>query len=203
MKNYEFEALKNQKRANKILSDLRLVEFWEERGCRANVIGSLAMGLLVKHPDIDIHVYSRNLTEEKSFAMVSELAKNPRVKEIRCINGLHTDERCIAWHLSYEDDESGLWQIDIIHIEEGTRFDGYFEEMARRINAGLTPEERDTILRLKYEMPDDEEIHGVEYYQAVMEYGVSTLDGMREWVRIHRNPEGIYWMPGEKMIGER
>lgn len=91
MNEYEQLARQNQKRAKEILQELNMIEFWENHGCKANVIGSLAMGLLVKHLDIDLHVYSSDITEEKSFAIVSQLAKNPRVKEIRCINGLFTD----------------------------------------------------------------------------------------------------------------
>lgn len=196
MEKYELLAERNQERAWSVLRKLNLVGFWERWGCRVSLIGSLKMGLLVKHLDIDIHVYSSNLTEERSFAIVSQLAKNPGIKEIRCINGLFTEEHCIAWHLTYEDERKVLWQIDIIHIEEGTEYDGFFEKMAERINERLTPAQRDTILRLKYETPEGEEIHGVEYYQAVMEYGVNNLEGLRQWVKQHRTADGIYWMPG-------
>lgn len=171
------------------------MDFWLKNGCRVNLIGSLAMKLLVKHLDIDLHVYSSGITEESSFAIVSQIAKDPRVKDIKCINGLHTDEHCIAWHISYEDTDSRIWQIDIIHIESGTRYDGYFEEMADRINRRLSDAQRDTIMRLKYETPDGEEIHGVEYYQAVMEADVLTLRELRAWITANRNPDGIYWMP--------
>lgn len=187
-------ALQNRQRAKEVIRELDLINFWESHGCRANLIGSLAMNLLVKHLDIDIHIYSSGITEESSFAIVAELAKNPRIKEIRCINGLFTDEHCIAWHAIYEDKTGENWQIDMIHIEAGTQYDGYFEHMAERINEKLTAEQRDTILRLKYETPENEEIHGVEYYQAVMEDGVNTLEEMREWVKKHRNHNGIYWI---------
>ncbi|MDE6513906.1 MAG: phosphoglycerate mutase family protein [Muribaculaceae bacterium] len=195
MKEYEVLALENQRRASEVIEELDLLEFWRGNGCRANLIGSLAMGLLVKHLDIDIHVYSSGVTEESSFGIVSKLAKNPRVREIRCINGLHTEERCIAWHLTYADTDDRLWQIDIIHIEAGTQYDGYFELMTDRIKTVMTEEQRDAILRLKYETPDGEEIHGVEYYQAVIEDGVRDLDGLRSWVASHRQQEGSYWMP--------
>lgn len=195
MKEYELLARQNQLRAKEILKKLDLLNFWESHGCRANLIGSVAMNLLVKHLDIDVHVYSSDITENSSFAIVADLAKNPRIKEIRCINGLFADEHCIAWHAIYEDEIGDRWQIDMIHIESGTQYDGFFERMADRIRERLTDEQRDAILRLKYETPDDEPIHGVEYYQAVMEYGVRTLDGMRTWVRSHRDPAGLYWMP--------
>ena len=195
MKEYEVIALKNQQRALEIIDEFDLIGFWEKHGCRVNLIGSLAMGLLAKHLDIDLHVYSQELTEEKSFAIVAELVKNPKIKEIRCINGLHTDENCIAWHLTYEDTDFRRWQIDIIHIEAGTTYDGFFERMAERIVRRLTDEQRETILRLKFETPEDEEIHGVEYYQAVIEDGVCDMPGLRAWIAKRRVPGGSYWMP--------
>lgn len=195
MKEYELLALQNQQRAYGILEELKLTELWENGGCKVHLVGSLAMGLLVKHLDIDLHVYSSGMTEESSFAMVAQLAKHPSIGEIRCVNGLHTDEHCISWHIQYQDTDGRLWQIDIIHIEAGTRYDGYFETMAQRINAILTTEQRDTILRLKYETPDSEEIHGVEYYQAVIEGNVRTLEELRDWVAAARKSPGEYWMP--------
>lgn len=195
MNEYLSLAGKNQLRAHEILSESKIIELWQTNGCKVNLIGSLAMKLLVKHLDIDLHVYSSGITEESSFAIASQMAKDKRVKEIKCINGLHTDEHCIAWHLRYEDTDGRVWQIDIIHIESGTKYDGYFEEMAQRINKRLSDEQRDTILRLKYETPEGEEIHGVEYYQAVMEADVKSLSELRTWIASHRNAGGSYWMP--------
>lgn len=195
MEQYYTLAQRNQQRAFEILSESKVIDLWQSNGCRVNLIGSLAMNLLVKHLDIDLHVYSSGITEESSFAIVSQIAKDARIKEIKCINGLHTDEHCIAWHISYEDVDSRIWQIDIIHIESGTQYDGYFEKMAERINERLTDEERDTIMRLKYETPEGEVIHGVEYYQAVMEADVKTLPELRAWVADNRKTGGSYWMP--------
>ena len=195
MKEYKLLARQNQKRAFEILSELQIIELWESYGCKVNLIGSLAMKLLVKHLDIDLHVYSSGITEECSFEIAAQIAKNRRVKELKCINGLHTDEYCIAWHIFYEDVDGRIWQIDIIHIESGTRYDGYFEKMAQRINEILDDEKRDRIMRLKYETPENEEIHGVEYYQAVIEDNVTSLEDLREWVKVHRNLNGVYWIP--------
>lgn len=195
MKEYLSLALKNQQRAFEILTESNIIDLWQNNGCKVNLIGSLAMRLLVKHLDIDLHVYSEEITEESSFAIVSQIAKNERVKEIKCINGLHTDEHCIAWHISYEDTDSRIWQIDIIHIVSGTLYDGYFEKMAERINERLSDEQRDTIMRLKYETPEGEVIHGVEYYRAVMEANITTLPELRAWVSENREQGGSYWMP--------
>ena len=42
----------------------------------------------------------------------------------------------------------------MIQIAKASRYDCYFEEVARRISAALTSETREAILRLKWETPD-------------------------------------------------
>ena len=49
-------------RAHAVLKKSGIPEIWEKNGCRVNLIGSLRMGLLAKHKDIDLHVYSGNIT---------------------------------------------------------------------------------------------------------------------------------------------
>lgn len=187
-------ASSRQERGRKVLKVSGIAELWEQNGCRVNLIGSLRMGLLASHRDIDLHVYSKGITEESSFAIAAQLAKCPEVKEIKCINGLHTDEHCIAWHISYEY-EGEIWKFDIIHIEEGSRYDGYFEKMAERIEEVLTPLKKETILRLKFETPVDKDYHGVEYYEAVIADGISSMEDFEIWVKDHRKKPTYYWIP--------
>lgn len=187
-------ALANQQKATIVLQQSGIADVWKNAGCRVNLIGSLRMGLLAAHRDIDLHVYSSDITEQSSFAIASLMAKNEHVTEIRCINGLHTDEHCVAWQVSYKYDGE-IWQFDIIHIEEGTQYDGFFERMAERIMEIITPEQRDTILRLKFDTPAGCEIHGVEYYEAVIADGISTFDELTKWVAKHRKKAPYYWIP--------
>ncbi len=193
--NYPEESGKAAARAWEVLEASGVKRIWEEAGAEVRLVGSLRMGLIAKHRDIDLHVYSSEVTEEKSFVIASQISKNPNVVEIKCINGLHTDEHCISWHLKYRMSEEEIWQIDIIHIEKGSQYDGYFEEMAERIVARLTPEVKETILSLKYNTPEDEEIHGVEYYEAVIADGVKDLPELREWLGKRRAKPFYYWMP--------
>ena len=184
----------NQERAKRVLMNSDIANVWEQNGCRVNLIGSLRMGLLASHIDIDLHVYSKGITEESSFAIAAQIAKLPDVIEIKCINGLHTDEHCIAWHIfyKYEDD---IWQIDVIHIEEGTKYDGFFEQMADRISEVMTTDQKETILRLKIETLSDKDYHGVEYYEAVIADGISNMVELEEWVIEHRKKPMYYWIP--------
>ncbi len=193
--NYSVLSEKAAKRAFEVLEASGVKSIWEHAGAEVRLVGSLRMGLIAKHRDIDLHVYSSGITEENSFAIAAQMSKNPDIVEIKCLNGLHTDEHCIAWHLKYKMDDDEIWQIDIIHIEQGTRYDGYFEEMADRIVAKLTPEIRETILSMKYNTPDNEEIHGVEYYEAVIADNVTNLQELREWLKTRRTKPFYYWMP--------
>lgn len=192
---YIAESEKASRRAAEVLEKSGVERIWRDAGARVSRVGSLRMGLLARHRDIDLHVYSRNITEDSSFAVAARMAADPAVVEIRCINGLHTDEHCIAWHLSYSMDQDEIWQIDIIHIEAGTEYDGYFEKMADRIRTIMTPEQRELILKLKFDTPDSEDIHGVEYYEAVLADGITTLDGLRQWLTVRRSKGFYYWMP--------
>ena len=174
MKDYLTLAKENQAKAWSIIRDAQIIEVWRGAGAEINLVGSLKLGLLMKHRDIDFHVYSQDLTLEKSFAAVMQIAACPRIRKMEYTNLLDTSEACIEWHLWYEDDEALLWQIDMIHMPKGSAYDGYFERVAERIAAVLTEVTRDAILRLKYETPDTEKIMGIEYYQAVIDGGVRT-----------------------------
>ncbi|RGV06800.1 phosphoglycerate mutase family protein [Bacteroides xylanisolvens] len=188
-------AKRNQQKAWEIIEDTRIVRIWEGIGAKVNLVGSLRTGLLMKHRDIDFHIYTSPLDLSASFRVMAELAENTSVKKIEYTNLLHTAEACIEWHAWYQDMEGELWQMDMIHIQEGSRYDGYFERVAERISAVLTDEMRLAILKLKYETPDTEKIMGVEYYQAVIQDGVRSYPEFEEWRRLHPAVGVVEWMP--------
>lgn len=188
-------AKRNQQKAWEIIEDTRIVRIWEGVGAKVNLVGSLRTGLLMKHRDIDFHIYTSPLDLSASFRAMAELAENTSVKKIEYTNLLHTAEACIEWHAWYQDMEGELWQMDMIHIQEGSRYDGYFERVAERISAVLTDEMRLAILKLKYETPDTEKIMGVEYYQAVIQDGVRSYPEFEEWRRLHPAVGVVEWVP--------
>ena len=188
-------AKRNQQKAWEIIEDTRIVRIWEGIGAKVNLVGSLRTGLLMKHRDIDFHIYTSPLDLSASFRAMAELAENTSVKKIEYTNLLHTAEACIEWHAWYQDMEGELWQMDMIHIQEGSRYDGYFERVAERISAVLTDEMRLAILKLKYETPDTEKIMGVEYYQAVIQDGVRSYPEFEEWRRLQPAVGVVEWVP--------
>ena len=188
-------ARRNRLRAEEVIRDSRLAEIWRSVGAEVRQVGSLRSGLLMKHRDIDFHIYSSPLRLEESFAAMAQLAADPAVGRIECRNLLATDEACVEWHATYRDRDGDEWQLDMIHIVRGSRYDGYFERVADRIAAALTPVTRRAILQLKYDTPDDVKIAGIEYYVAVLRDGVRTYDAFAEWRRTHPLTGIVEWMP--------
>ena len=132
---------------------------------------------------------------ESAGAEINLVGSLSTVKRIEYGNLLATEERCLEWHAWYEDQEGELWQLDMIHIEKGSRYDGYFEEVARRISAALTDETREAILRLKWETPDTEKIAGIEYYMAVLRDGIRSYPDFVRWREAHPLTGVAEWMP--------
>lgn len=188
-------ATKNHKRALEIIKETRLIEIWQDAGAEVNIVGSVKTGLLVTHLDIDLHVYSPRLDVASSFTAMSKLAACNRIKKIEYTNLTHTDEACIEWHAWYEDIDRQLWQLDIIHIEKGSFFDGHAEKLAERLILSLTEETRNIILKLKYETPENKKITSVEYYKAVIEDGIKTYHDFMEWRKINSSKALMLWLP--------
>lgn len=195
METYLEAALRDQEQAREVIGRTGLVEIWRSVGAEPRLVGSLATGLLVRHRDIDFHIYSSPLRVEDSFAAMGKLAAVPGIRRIEYVNLLDTGEACLEWHAWYEADDGEPWQIDMIHLVKGSKYDGYFERVAERISAVLTPETRSAILRLKYEAPAGEKIMGVEYYRAVLEGGVRDWDGFARWRADHPVTGVLEWMP--------
>lgn len=188
-------AARNQHRAWEVIHQSGIINIWESIGAEVHLVGSLSTGLLMKHKDIDFHIYSSPISISDDFKAMAKLAESSSIKKIEYTNLLNTEEACIEWHAWYEDTEKELWQIDMIHILKGSRYDGYFEKVAERISSVLTDETKQTILRLKYETPETEKIMGIEYYQAVFEAGVRNYTEFQEWRKQHPVTGVIEWIP--------
>ncbi len=189
-------AAANQRRAHEILRELGLREAWQEVGARVEVVGSLRTGLLMKHLDIDLHVYSpAPLRVADSFAAAARIAERPGIRRMEYGNLLNAEDCCLEWHAQYEDRDGRRWQIDMIHMAEDSPWAGYFERVADRIAAVLTPETHEAILRLKYETPDGEHIPGIAYYRAVLEGGVRSYAEFSAWLQEHPVDGIVAWMP--------
>lgn len=184
-----------QRRAWAVVQDTRVQEIWQALGAEINLVGSLRTGLLIRHRDIDFHIYTDPLLLSDSFRAVAMLAENRGIREITYRNLLDTPEMCLEWHASYDDPHGDTWQIDMIHISRASPYAGWFEDVAARIQAALNDELREAILTIKYAVPDDRKVPGVKIYMAVMRDDVRSYDEFVEWEK--RHPEGgiLLWAP--------
>ena len=192
--NIELIAKNNFEKALQIIEKSSIRQTWESIGATVNQVGSMAMGLLMKHRDIDFHIYTDKLDISESLEVIRKICANPAVTRMEYRDLSDTDEACLEFHIWFMlDDEE--WQIDMIQILKGSQFDGYFERVARRIKEVLTPELRRTILELKYQTPDDEHIMGIEHYQAVIADGIRSYPEFIQWRKTHPANGIITWCP--------
>ena len=192
--NIEKIACQNQAKAQLVIEQSCIRQAWEAIGATVNQVGSLAMGLLMKHRDIDFHIYTEKLDIAESFKVIQKICLNPAVKRMEYRNLADTAEACLEWHIWYLFGGEE-WQIDMIQILKGSQFDGYFEHVAQRIKSVITPEQRQTILELKYLTPDNEHIMGIEYYQAVIADGVRSYPEFIRWRKNHPANGIVTWCP--------
>lgn len=191
--NYILQSEMQLQKAQKIIQSLNIVRVWENIGATVNQVGSVKLGLLAKHRDIDFHIYTDELNLKNSFAVISEFCTNPQIKKCEFINLAETQENCFEWHLFYEDEQRELWQIDMIQIKRDSQYDGYFENVAAQILQQMTSSQKEIILKLKYETPNDVKISGIEYYKAVIQDGVKTYEDLLEWRKKHPSIGIIEW----------
>lgn len=180
-------------KAKEIIEYLQVDELWGKNGATVNQVGSVKLGLLAKHRDIDFHIYTDELNVKKSFCVMAELCAHPQIKKCEFTNLADTEENCFEWHLFYEDEQRELWQIDMIQIKRGSQYDGYFENVAAQILQQMTSSQKEIILKLKYETPNEVKISGIEYYKAVIQDGAKTYEDLLEWRKKHPLNGIIEW----------
>lgn len=188
-------AEQNQQTAWKILEDTRTIQAWENIGATVNIVGSLKSGLLMKNRDIDLHIYTDRLDVSESFSVMQQLAERLSLKEAQYKNLIDTEEECIEWHALYEDKDMNLWKFDMIHILKDSKYDGTVERVTDAIIKQLTHEIRETILQIKYDVPNDIMIPGIEIYHAVFTGNVRNYDELEQWRRTNPLTNSLDWLP--------
>ncbi|MBI9077005.1 MAG: phosphoglycerate mutase family protein [Desulfatibacillum sp.] len=184
-----------EKQAWKVVEETNLLDIWQSVGATINAVGSLKMGLLMNHRDIDFHIYTDPFILSESFSAIARLAENPRIRTINYANLLDAEDKCIEWHAFYEVREGELWQIDMIHILSDSPYAGHFEKVAERISQVLTPKTRQAVLCIKDAMPKDKKVMGIEIYQAVIRDGVRDITSFWQWKEKNSSGGIITWMP--------
>lgn len=184
-----------QDRAFDVIDETNIIRIWSSVGARINLVGSVKMGLLIKKLDIDFHIYTDPFSLSDSFLAMSRLAANRRIRSFTYTNLLEHEDRCIEWHASYEDPRGDIWRLDMIHIMNESPYAGYFENVAERICAVLTPETREAILTIKNSVPLEKHVMGIEIYRAVIEGGIRDPDSFWKCKDEHPHEGIVTWCP--------
>ncbi len=187
-------AEQNKKTACQIIEGFRIIQLWESIGAKVNIVGSLQTGLLI-HKDIDMHIYSDKLSIFDSFSVMAKLAEQLPLIDIQYKNLIDTEEECLEWHARYEDKNKDIWKFDMIHIRKGSKYDSVVEKTTKAIADNLTPEIRKTILQIKYDMPKDQLIPGIEVYHAVFTGNVKSYQELLLWRKKNHSVNLMDWMP--------
>ena len=195
MEDYRKMAEANQRRGREIIAETQLVESWEAIGAQANLIGSLSTGLMMKKLDIDMHVYTDTLSIKESFRAAARIASHPGIVRMEYTNLIDTEEECIEWHAIYEDEDMNTWKFDMIHIRKGSKYDGVVEKVTAAITNQLTPEIKNTILQIKFDVPDGVQIPGIEIYHAVFVGGIRSYEELEQWRKNNLLTNRLDWLP--------
>ena len=78
---------------------------------------------------------------------------------------------------------------------KGSKYDGVVENVTAAIAKLLTPGLRETILRIKYEVPDGVMIPGIEIYHAVFTGDVRSYEELERWRQEHPLTNSLDWLP--------
>lgn len=183
-----------QKTAREIIDSSGLIQLWEDIGSEVYIVGSVKTGLLI-HKDIDIHVYTSKVSIEDSFRLMATLAQRLNLSDIQYKNLIDTEEECIEWHAIFKDKNKDTWKLDLIHIRKDSKFDGVVERVTKAIAEKLTPELRKTILQIKYNMPKNTPIPGIEVYHAVFTGNVKTYEEFLRWRETNPLRNSLDWIP--------
>ena len=188
-------ALHNQQTAWKILEHTGIIPAWEHIGAAVHLVGSLKSGLLAKSRDIDLHIYTDTLDIAASFSVMQGLVERLSLKEVHYKNLIQTEEECIEWHAIYEEEDMNTWKFDMIHIRKGSKYDGVVEKVTAAITNRLTPEIKQTIIQIKFDVPDSVRIPGIEIYHAVFVGGVRSYEELEQWRKTNPLTNSLDWLP--------
>lgn len=194
MENILEQAQLNTREAFAMLRRTRAVAAWELQGAEVKVVGSLACGLYYDSRDIDLHVYTGPADIETGFKAMAFIARQKGVKRITYANLLDAPDACCEWHVACEDETGREWTLDIIHIDQSSRYAGYFEKQAELIRQMLTDETKTAVLNIKKSLSGRKEhICGIWIYVAVLRDGVRTPEEFVPWYAGQDKNQIIEW----------
>lgn len=194
-----------QNEAKEILRELQLIEELNKVG-KTELVGSAALGLMTWR-DIDIEV-SGDVDLSGYLEVVSKLIENPRIIDLTLQDTREStnEEMADGWYIGarYALVEADKWDLIKKHKQEAWKIDIWIIsgdhpklgiENTKKIAGKLTEENRLQILVIKDKLATHpwyrKKIYSMDLYQAILDDGVTDLDGFVKWVKQNKDLELI------------
>jgi len=184
------QARELDKEAKSVLKDTNLIKLLSKHG-KVEIVGSLALGLLVwRDIDIDV-VMDKSFDTDKYFQTVMKLFRHKNIKDLRLIDNRTSFEsnrpKSMYIGVFYQKHGSEKWKIDIrfVHIK-----DAYALDYLNEIRSKLDEKNRLNILKIKeavYTHPlYGKEFSSVDIYSAVLDKGITTKKEFFRYIQLSK-----------------
>jgi hypothetical protein len=176
-----------QRQAHEVLGILNLLHFLSKYG-RPKIVGSVALGLMTWR-DIDIDLEITGEIRDEDFWQTAQylLARN-EITQVTLVDNRQMKEknRVPSMYIGgkYQVDEGAIWKLDIRFVSEQHAI---AQKYIDHVSSKLTEERRRAILSIKHVVAQDPryrtEISSVDIYEAVLDKGITDLEGFKEQLR--------------------
>lgn len=182
-------------RGERLLSTLSVLDEWSAIGS-VTLEGAMALNLVV-NLDADIEVVVREPDLGRAVTTWLRLRAHPQVLRGSVIERPEAPFGGTYFLLVADDENGHRWSIETWVFPEG-RQEPRGADLVALLRPQLTDETRSTILRLKESLVADRDlprIPSVRIYEAVLDYGIDSVDGLVHWVANHPQSDDSPWMP--------
>lgn len=185
-------AAQKKEQAYAILEELQLLEKWRSIG-DCYVVGATAYNLIVT-PDIDIETFCDNPEPSKIMSTLASLVCHPNVIELKYHDYTQQDFQGHYFKLIYLKKEIE-WTIDM-WLFSNERQGALSRDLVPYMTTYLTVQNREAILAIKEALILRQlDFSSIFIYQAVMEFGVQTIDEFLKWTETHPTTVPFHWQP--------
>ena len=169
------------------LESLNLLHFLSKYG-RPKIVGSVALGLMTwRDIDIDLEI-TGEIREEDFWQTAQYLLAQDEITLVTLVDNRDMIEknRPPSMYIGgkYQADERTIWKLDIRFVSEQHAI---AQKYIDHISSELTDDRRRAILSIKHVVAQDPryrtEISSVDIYDAVLNKGITDLEGFREQLR--------------------
>lgn len=185
-------AMKRKQQAERVLTDLQLIQKWRTVG-ECFVVGAAAYNLMVS-PDIHRETFCDVPNPHIIMSELAMLTLNKNVIELKYRDYTSSDFNGHYFKLLYRAEELE-WNIDM-WLFSNSQKGAISKDLVPFMKENLTEETRKAILDIKealLHLPT--QYASIFIYQAVLEFGIRHVDEFLRWTKYHNTTVPFHWQP--------